>query len=131
MRIDYAARAQALVGTRFRAQGRGEGGLDCVGVILLSFDLPPDSVRRDYRLRGDHLRAIRNELDVHFRQVSKTQMRPGDVMVLAPAERQLHLAVRTTRGFVHAHAGIRRVVQTPGEPTWPILAAYRRRRRSR
>lgn len=42
---------------------------------------------------------------------------------------QLHLAVRTKQGFVHAHAGIRRVVETPGEPQWPLLGAYRKRRR--
>jgi len=28
---------------------------------------------------------------------------------------------------VHAHAGIRRVVETPGMPEWPVVAAYRRR----
>jgi hypothetical protein len=50
------------------------------------------------------------------------------LMVLAPAERQLHLAVRTGDGFVHASAGIRRVVETPGEPQWPLIAAYRKRR---
>ena len=48
---DYAERARALVGTRFRAQGRGVGGLDCVGVVLATFGLPLHLVRRDYRLR--------------------------------------------------------------------------------
>jgi hypothetical protein len=36
--------------------------------------------------------------------------------------------VRTNAGFVHAHAGIRRVVETPGMPEWPLLAVYRKRR---
>ena len=129
MKIDYAARAQALVGTRFRPQGRGADGLDCVGVVLATFAISPTSVRRNYSLRGNHLRELRDELDVHFRRVAKRELRAGDVMVLDAADRQLHLAVRSERGFVHAHAGIRRVVETPGDPEWPLLAVYRKRRR--
>ena len=128
MRIDYAARAQALVGTRFRPQGRGEEGLDCVGVVLMTFGISPDTVRRDYQLRGDHLTAIREELNVHFRRVPKTGIRPGDAMLMAAGDRQLHLAVCTPAGFVHAHAGLRRVVETPGAPEWPLIAVYRKRR---
>ena len=128
MKIDYAARAQALVGTRFRAQGRGEGGLDCVGVILATFELPAASVRRDYSLRGDHLREIREALEAPFRRVPRSHLRAGDVMLLEAGERQFHLAVKTGPGFVHAHANIRRVVETPGEPEWPLLGVYRKRR---
>jgi len=128
MKNDHAARALALVGTRFRPQGRGGGGLDCVGVVLVSFGLPPGSVRRDYRLRGNHLAEIRDELDAHFRRVPKSHLRAGDLMLLRAGEQQLHLAVRTQQGFVHAHAGLRRVVETPGEPAWPLLGVYRKRR---
>jgi hypothetical protein len=127
MSIDYAARARALVGTRFCVQGRGEGGLDCLGVVLATFEIPADAVPRDYRLRGDHLPEIRKGLDLHFRRLRRSQLRSGDVMLLAAAEDQLHLAVRTEQGFVHAHAGIRRVVETPGEPVWPLLGVYRKR----
>jgi hypothetical protein len=128
MTIDYAARAQALVGTRFRAQGRGEGGLDCVGVVLATFDIPASAVRCDYSLRGEHLPEVRAALDRFFRRVAISQLRPGDVMLLKAGERQAHLAVGTAAGFVHAHAGIRRVVETPGDPAWPLLGVYRKRR---
>jgi lipoprotein Spr len=127
MTIDYAARAQALVGTRFRAQGRGEGGLDCVGVVLMTFGIPVDAVRRDYRLRGDHLGEVRETLAKHFRRVPRTQLRTGDMMLLQTGEGQLHLAIRTGKGFVHAHAGIGRAVETPGLPEWPLLGVYRKR----
>jgi hypothetical protein len=50
-------------------------------------------------------------------------------MLLVPGSDQVHLAVRTGEGFVHAHAGIRRVVETPGIPEWPLVAVYRRRTR--
>jgi hypothetical protein len=49
-------------------------------------------------------------------------------MLLEAGARQLHLAVRTSHGFVHAHAGIRRVVETPGMPEWPMIGVYRMRR---
>lgn len=128
MTIDYAARAKALVGTRFCAQGRGESGLDCVGVVLATFAIPTEAVRRNYRLRGDHLREVRETLNTYFRRVPKPQLRAGDVMLLAAGDEQLHLAVRTDRGFVHAHAGIRRAVETPGMPESPLLGVYRKRR---
>ncbi|NUR45289.1 MAG: peptidoglycan endopeptidase [Sphingomonas sp.] len=128
MKIDYAARARALVGTRFRVQGRGDDGLDCIGVILATFEIPPASVRHDYSLRGDHLHEIREALEDHFRRVPRSHVRTGDVMLLQAGERQFHLAVKTAQGFVHAHANIRRVVETPGEPNWPLLGAYRKRR---
>jgi hypothetical protein len=37
----------------------------------------------------------------------------------------------TENGFVHAHAGIGRVVETPGQPEWEILGVYRRRSKAR
>jgi hypothetical protein len=62
----------------------------------------------------------------HFRKVRRVEA--GDVMMLEVASDQVHLAVRTDAGFVHAHAGIGRVVETPGLPEWPVIGAYRRRK---
>lgn len=128
MAIDYAERARALVGTRFRPQGRGEDGLDCVGVVLATFSLPANAVRADYRLSGQHLQEICEQLERYFHRVPSMQTRSGDVMLLAPATDQMHLAIRTPSGFVHAHAGIRRVVETPGDPDCEVLGIYRKQR---
>ena len=49
-------------------------------------------------------------------------------MMLKVADDQAHLGIRTQQGFVHAHAGLRRVVETPGMPEWRIVASFRRRR---
>lgn len=127
MRIDHAERARALVGTRFRPQGRGEGGLDCVGLVLSTFGISPSLVRRDYRMRGDHRREIESGMSGGFRPVAFDQARPGDVMLMLVASDQLHLGIRTRDGFVHAHAGIGRIVETPGLPEWPVVAVYRKR----
>jgi hypothetical protein len=50
-------------------------------------------------------------------------------MLMKVAGDQLHIGVRTDAGFVHAHAGLRRVVETPGMPDWPFVGIYRKRRR--
>lgn len=129
MAMDYAERALALVGTRFRPQGRGPDGLDCVGVVLATFGLTAGAVRRNYSLKDDHQAEVRSGLAAHFRKINVRKLSEGDVMLMKVADVQLHLAVRTAAGFVHAHAGIGRVVETPGLPEWPLLGAYRKRRR--
>ena len=132
MKSDIAERARALVGVRFRPQGRSpEFGLDCIGLIICAFDLPQGLVRRDYRMRGDHLREMLIELAKPFRRIAASRHRAGDVLVLEVARDQMHLAIVTGRGFVHADARRGKVVETPGTPSWPIVAAFRRRLRKR
>lgn len=126
----HADRALALVGVPFRPQGREAGrGLDCAGLAMAAFDLPPGLVRADYRLRGDHRAEIEDGLRRHFRRVSGRQSKAGDLMLLSVSKDQCHLAVLTAAGFVHADARLRRVVETPGAPPWPIIGIYRRRAR--
>ena len=130
MRIDFAERARALVGTRFRPQGRDPRlGMDCVGLVLATFDLPGDRYRCDYRLRGHHEGELLQALSGPFRGIPASRTRTGDVLVLRVAADQPHLAVLTDQGFVHADARLGKVVETPGAPAWPIIAAYRRRAR--
>ena len=132
MAIDDAARARALVGVPFRAQGRDPArGLDCVGLALAACLLPGRLVRCDYRLRGDHRGELTRELLRHFRRVSRRQRRVGDLILMTVAENQMHLGLLTDRGFVHADARLRRVVETPGGPEWPVIGTYRRRTRRR
>jgi hypothetical protein len=131
MAIEHSERARALVGTRFRPQGRGLEGVDCVGLVLATYGIPASDVRHDYRLRGEHLVELKKALSRYFRRISGNGARPGDLMLLSVGDDQLHLAVRTASGFVHAHAGLRRVVETPGEPEWPFLGIYRKRVRGR
>lgn len=124
----HAERALALVGVQFRPQGRdARQGLDCAGLALAAFGLPPMLVRNDYRLRGDHRAEIEAELRSHFRKVSSRQARAGDLLLLSVGPEQFHLAVLTALGFVHSDARLARVVETPGAPHWPVIATYRRR----
>ncbi|WP_410971081.1 hypothetical protein, partial [Salmonella sp. SAL04269] len=54
------------------------------------------------------------------------EARAGDVLLMRAGPGQLHLAVKTAHGFVHADAGLGRVVERPGDPGWEVLSIWRR-----
>jgi cell wall-associated NlpC family hydrolase len=118
-----AARARDLVGARFRPQGRrAEAGLDCVGLVALA--IGAERARGNYQLRGGSLDALEKELvEAGLERVDDA--RPGDVVVMRSGPRQLHLGIATGSGIVHADARLRRVVERPGPPAWPILCIWR------
>lgn len=120
-----AAAARATVGAAFRLHGRdAEGGLDCLGVAVLALQSAgyQATVPDGYRLRcGDAARFAEC-----LRELEKADgMAAGDILLCRAGPGQLHVAVRTDRGIVHADAALRRVVERPGEPPWPVLAAWR------
>ena len=130
MKVDPAGRARALIGTRFRPQGRSpQFGLDCVGLVICSFDLPAHSIRCDYRLRGDHKGELLREMGKWFRRIARSQSRAGDALLMQVASDQVHLGVVTPCGFLHADLRRGKVVESPGRPEWPIVAVFRRRAR--
>ena len=120
-------RARALVGTRFRPQGRMPGvGLDCVGTVVAATGRDPAKVRRDYRLRGGAVADMESELVLAgFVPVARSWARPGDILILSAGGAQLHMAILTERGYVHADAGLGLVVERPGDPPWPVLGVWR------
>lgn len=122
-----ARAAQALIGARFRLHGRDPAtGLDCVGVAALALKdagheaAPPQG----YALRGGDAAGWSRALDAAgLRRAGSA--RAGDLMLLSTGPGQAHLAVWTGRGFVHADAGLRRVVETPGWPRWSLIGLWR------
>lgn len=119
---DVAARARALIGTRFRPQGRGREGIDCIGLAAAALGLA--EARRDYALRGGDLVALEAELSAAGLRPVEERL-AGDVIVLRSGPGQLHLGVWTGEGMVHADAGLRRVVERPGAPPWPVVGIWR------
>ena len=120
---EIVARARALLGTRFRPQGRSASdGLDCIGLVALAIDAR--HVPCDYILRGGSVRRLAEELAAAgLRPVSR--MAAGDVLVLAPGPGQLHLGLFSGAGLIHGDAGLRRVVERPLPLPWPILGIWR------
>ncbi|HYW14701.1 MAG TPA: peptidoglycan endopeptidase [Allosphingosinicella sp.] len=125
--IDIAARAYAVVGTRFRPQGRtAQEGVDCVGVAAFACDIPSERVPRDYALRGQALGDIERQLsDLGCRRVEGHVLKLGDIAICRPGPAQHHMVIITPFGFVHADAALRRVVQRPFPIPWTLESAWR------
>lgn len=128
-RAQIATRAAALVGAPFRLYGRGaSAGLDCVGLVGAClaatggvFDVP-----RRYRLRGDYDALARSFFaGPRFVQVYDNAWQAGDIILVQIAARQLHFAIITIDGAVHAHMGLGRVVLTPLPMMWATIGHWR------
>lgn len=118
----HAQAAQALVGARFRLHGReAAGGLDCVGVAALALEL--EDAPTGYALRGGDAAGVAAMLDARLRRADGRAA--GDLLLFAVGPGQLHLAVATAGGVVHADAGLRRVVARPGVAPWALIGAWR------
>jgi murein DD-endopeptidase / murein LD-carboxypeptidase len=117
------ARARALIGVRFRPQGRSpETGLDCIGLVAAALGV--SGVPRDYALRGsspEHLAA--GLIAAGLRPAAPAL--PGDVLAMAAGPGQLHLGILSDDGLIHGDASLRRIVERPGLVPWPILGAWR------
>ena len=116
-----AEAALRAVGTRFRLHGRGADGLDCVGLVALALRAGgyAGEVPTGYSLRGGDWRFLDRML------VRVAEAEPGDVLLMAAGPGQVHLGIRTAGGFVHADAALRRVVERPGMPPWPLIGVWR------
>lgn len=120
---EIIARARALIGVRFRPQGRTAAeGLDCIGLAALAIDAR--NVPRDYALRGSSDRRLAGALAAAG-LAKVDDMGPGDLLVLMPGPAQLHLGIFTGSGLVHGDAGLRRVVERPLPLPWPVLGIWR------
>lgn len=117
------ARARALIGVRFRPQGRSaEAGLDCVGLVAAAIEAR--DVPRDYALRSAPCARLGAEL--LGRGLSRAEApQPGDVLAMASGPGQLHLGILSDSGLIHGDAALRRVVERPGPLPWPLLGAWR------
>lgn len=127
MPVNRAADAvRAAVGARFRLHGRDPAtGLDCVGLAALALRAGGcgAEVPTGYALRGGDAEDVAARLDAVL--VRAAEEGAGDLLLLRTGPGQLHLAIRTGDGFVHADAALRRVVERPGVPPWPVLGSWR------
>ena len=126
----FAEAALALVGVPFRLHGRDRNGVDCVGLVALALTAigrRPD-VPVGYRLRALSVDPL---LEFAERNGFVSPSGPewaGDLLLVHPCPIQAHLVIASGQGgFVHAHAGLRRVVHEPRRTCvpWPWPAAVR------
>ena len=121
------AAARDLVGVPFRLQGRSRtSGIDCVGLAALALTQAGHrgAAPRGYGLRSGDAALVRGWLEqAGLRAVEQGQA--GDLALVRPGPLQLHLMILVPGGHVHAHAGLGRVVETPGPSPWPVIGHWR------
>jgi cell wall-associated NlpC family hydrolase len=116
-----AAAAERFVGVPFRLHGRcPERGLDCVGLVLAALEAAGRPARvPPYRLRMREIGGLVAAAGDAGLVEAAGPLRPGDVLLVRPGPAQHHLAIAGGGGgFIHAHAGLRRVVLTPAPLPW-------------
>lgn len=121
-----AAKALRAVGTPFRLHGRKPGtALDCVGLAAHALGLR--DVPTNYSLKGTYYSIIRTYMGDNgvSELLTECVLRDGDLALVQCTSRHHHLMIRASNGWVHAHAGLRRVVHMPDPSPWPITALWR------
>ncbi|MGJ3629197.1 phage BR0599 family protein [Sphingomonas sp. MMS24-JH45] len=118
-----AAAARACVGVRFLPQGRDPA----IGLKLVGPGGDGGGARRGwcgegpggYALRTGQWHAAVAGLDPCDGGAI------GDILLCRVSPLQLHIAVRTGTGIVHADIAAACVVERPGAPPWPVERAWR------
>jgi murein DD-endopeptidase / murein LD-carboxypeptidase len=115
------------LGVPFRLHGRLPGeALDCVGLVAVALgDIATQPVPIHYSLRGDFLELVAGFFTQKIFQECGAAFQDGDIVAVRTAPSQLHLIICASDGFVHAHAGLRKIVFTSGSPLWPVLGHWR------
>ena len=124
-----AKAAETLVGARFRMHGRDPAtGLDCVGVLAAALAKAGYSARLpiSYTLKMRELEPFTCLAGACGFVPADGGTAPGDVVMFHVGPCQYHLAIAAQDGgFIHAHAGLRRVVHSARLPEWPVEGHWR------
>lgn len=116
--IALAHAAEALVGTRFRLHGREpETGLDCIGLFAAALAAigKPAPIPTGYTLKLRNPDLWLPDPAVCGFGIADDAITPGDVLLLELGPCQQHLVIAVEAGrFIHANAGLRRIVEGSG-----------------
>jgi murein DD-endopeptidase / murein LD-carboxypeptidase len=129
MRDKIAHAAISQLGVAFRAHGRIAGvALDCVGLVAYCLNTAGLAITApcNYTLRGDYYGVLTDFFrDNGFCRSATTEPKSGTIGAVRCSPQQYHLMVRVDQGWVHAHAGLGRVVLMPDPSPWEVLDLWR------
>lgn len=124
-----ARAAGNLIGVRFRLHGRDPAsGLDCIGLFAAAMAGigRPIVTPNGYAPRLRDLAAFRPLAAGYGFAEASGPPTPGDVLMFGVGPVQFHLAIAAHGNlFVHAHAGLRRVVLGPAGADWQSTGHWR------
>ncbi len=113
-----AQAARRFVGAPFRLHGRDPAtGLDCVGLVAAALTAMGRTpiLPQTYALRNSDITKLLGFAAANAFQDSAGPVEPDDLLLVKPGPAQFHLLIAEHSGsFIHAHAGLRRVVRMPG-----------------
>lgn len=126
---DLARAAASFIGSPWRLHGRDpDTGLDCIGLLAAALERidRPVMLPTGYPLRLRRLDGwLPDPASLGFASAAGT-LQAGDVVLLQPGPAQVHLAIAAERGgWIHAHAGLRRIVHQSALPSGPVLGQWR------
>lgn len=128
------AAARRAIGVRFRLHGRDPAyGLDCVGLAALAIRAGGGQtlIPTGYALRSgdsDAAAAMIEAAGLIRADHGQPSTQAGDLLLCRAGPGQLHLVIDSGApggGFIHADAQLRRVVERPGPPPWPVIGRWR------
>lgn len=129
MGLRLARAAEALVGTPFRLHGRDPAtGLDCIGLFAAAMATAGRdiAVPTGYPLRVRRLEGWLPDPASCGLCPAQGGVEAGDVLLIAPGPCQLHLLIAgASGGWIHAHAGLRRVVEDKLRPAGHLIHHWR------
>ncbi|GGE01963.1 hypothetical protein GCM10011515_22040 [Tsuneonella deserti] len=127
--LDLANAARGLVGAPYRLHGRDPAtGLDCIGVVLAALAACGRRVSApsSYGLRNRFIDRWLPLAQENGLADATGSLIAGDILLVRPGPAQHHLLVAIGEDrFVHAHAGLRRVVLQPGPLPWRFERRWR------
>jgi cell wall-associated NlpC family hydrolase len=123
------------VGIPFREHGRDRAGVDCWGVLWLTYrekfniELPDYITQYDDTNDAVHLGGlIRRYLPIGWREISVGKEKPGDGILLRVCGQPMHIGVVIGNGrMLHVHKGINVVIESYKSAIWKnrVIGFYR------
>lgn len=126
---EFADAAIRALGAPFRLNGNSlHHGLDCVGLVAFSLGAIDLCVQRPvgYQLRNTSIERYIGYAEANGFSIHTGNEKRGDLILVQPGPAQHHLAIANGQDhYIHAHAGLRKVVLSALPIDWPVLMRWR------